>query len=84
MAGDVASSNAAAHTENRLETSPGRQVGEQLVIADGPLRGLQGSLVEARAARVVLSVQFQHTVALVELDQAWVRRAAGTELHRKL
>ena len=37
MAVDVAGSNAAAHTENGLEGSAGPQVGEQLVIADGPL-----------------------------------------------
>ena len=80
MAGHEMIPNTIEWQKSTLEREEGLGVGERVVIQDGPLAGLQGSFVEARATRVVLSVQLLRTMALIELDQAWVRRVSETEI----
>ena len=52
------------------------RVGERVRIHDGPLLGLEGSLVEQRSSRVVLSMSLVHSIALVEMERSWVHSMA--------
>ena len=73
---EEAKSNTSGSAETRLEQHDELRLGEQVVIEDGPLLGLRGSLIETRSDRVVLSVKLLRTAALVELDRTSVRREA--------
>lgn len=63
-----------AVTQSRaLEPKHDLEIGARVLIEDGPLFGLEGELLETRSARVVLSIQLLRTVALIEMDRAWIR-----------
>lgn len=47
--------------------------GDQVMMSDGPLKGLTGTLMEVRASlRLVISVELLHRSVLVEIDRDWV------------
>ncbi len=75
VAGQLESSKASSQV--RETETKSLQVGQRVIIEDGPLLGLEGSMVEERSTRVVLSVQLVKTVALVELDRQWIRPLAA-------
>jgi len=60
----------------RFASDEDLRVGERVRIHDGPLLGLEGSLVEQRSSRVVLSMYLLQSVALVEMDRSWVHSIA--------
>ena len=47
--------------------------GDRVRIQAGPFRGLEGSCLEVRPTRVILSVQLVQTLAPVEMDRAWTK-----------
>jgi transcription antitermination factor NusG len=59
------------------EPWPFLNVGAHVRIAEGPLRGLNGILVQTKQEqRIVLSVSLLQRSVAVEVDRAWIERAA--------
>jgi ribosomal protein L24 len=46
------------------------------VVVEGPLQGLEGTVVKIARRRVVISITRGQKAVLVELDQSWVTKAA--------
>jgi transcription antitermination factor NusG len=67
---------------DRRTVTEGLRAGDKVVIEEGPLLGLEGSVVEDRSPRIVISVHLLRTETFVEVDRAWVRRAAQRESSR--
>lgn len=68
------------------EPCPFLEAGWQVVIQEGPLRGVQGTLLEIKGReRLVLSVSLLHRSIAVEVDRRWVtplfEKTAGPASH---
>ncbi|MGA9882418.1 MAG: UpxY family transcription antiterminator [Candidatus Acidiferrales bacterium] len=62
---------------------PYLQVGDQVQIDSGPLRGLEGLLVELKGShRLVVSVTLLHRSVAVEIDSALVRAVRSAPIKR--
>jgi hypothetical protein len=56
-----------------MEPYPDIVPGETVTMSDGPLKGLQGTLMEVRKGlRLVISVQLLHRSVLIEIDRDWI------------
>jgi len=51
-------------------------VGETIIIAGGPLEGLEGSLLESAGQRAIVSVRLLDRSLLAEIDGDWIKPAA--------
>ena len=59
------------------EPWPFLNVGARVRIAEGPLRGLHGILIQTKQQhRIVLSVSLLQRSVAVEVDSAWIEKAA--------
>lgn len=55
--------------------------GEKVVMSDGPLKGLSGTLMEVRKGlRLVVSVELLRRSVLIEIDRDWVV-SSGLSMH---
>jgi len=80
---EIASIQAAIGAGLSAEPYPFLQVGQKVRLAEGPLSGLEGLLVEVRREqRLVVSVSMLKRSVAVEIDRHWVRPidASGREM----
>lgn len=57
---------------------PRPKVGSKVRLQEGPLKGLEGILVEDKKTRLVLSLTLLQRSVAVEIDQAWIGPVRGT------
>ena len=70
-------------TRGSVRTAP-LGAGERVVIQEGPFRGIEGTVVEERSPRIVLSVRLMFSLTSVELDRDWVRPRVPPQSARTL
>ncbi len=81
--GEIAAIQTAIGAGLTAEPYPFLEVGQRVRLAEGPLAGLEGLLVEVRKQqRLVVSVSMLKRSVAVEIDRFWVRPldASGREL----
>ena len=57
---------------------PTPKIGSKVQLQEGPLRGLEGVLVEDRKTRLILSLTLLQRAVAVEIDRSWIAPAVGT------
>lgn len=57
---------------------PNPEVGSTIRLQDGPLRGLEGILVEDRKTRLILSLTLLQRSVAVEIERAWIAPELAT------
>ena len=80
---EIAAIQIAVRAGLSAEPYPFLEVGQRVRVAEGPLAGVEGSLVEVRKQqRLVVSVSMLKRSVAIEIDRQWVRPldAAGREL----
>ncbi len=71
---EIAAIRAAAQSGLAVEPWPFMEVGQRVVLEEGPLTGLEGLLVEVRKQhRIVVSVTLLGRSVAVEIERQWVR-----------
>ena len=48
---------------------------DRVVVIEGPLQGIEGTVVKIVRRRIVISINRGQKALLVEMDQAWVTKA---------
>jgi len=80
---EIAAIQAAVRAGLLAEPYPFLEVGQRVRLAEGPLAGLEGMLVEVRKQqRLAVSVSLLKRSVAVEIDRNWVRPldASGREM----
>lgn len=76
---EIAALQLIARSGTFAEPWPFAEVGQQVVVAGGPLRGLRGSLVEVKNQyRVVVSISLLRRSVAAEVDRSYVRVDSGS------
>jgi transcription antitermination factor NusG len=57
---------------------PTPQVGSKVRLHEGPLKGLEGTLVQDKKTRLILSLTLLQRAVAVEIDRTWIAPAVGT------
>ncbi len=71
--GEIAALQRAVRSGLHIEPSPYIEVGQRVLLGDGPLTGLEGILTEVRKRyRVVVSVTLLQRSVAVEIDRLWL------------
>jgi transcription antitermination factor NusG len=74
---EIAAIEAIVKSGLAAEPYPFLQVGDRILIEEGPLAGLEGILVESnRRCRLVAAITLLQRSVAVEIDPAWVRSVA--------
>ena len=79
---EIASIQAAVASRLSAEPYPFLEVGQRVRVAEGPLAGLEGLLVQVRKQhRIVVSVSLLRRSVAVEIERHWIRplNASGRE-----
>ena len=72
-ASEIAVLQKAVASNLNLEPWPYFDAGERVAIVDGPLRGVEGMVLQTKkSARVLLSVTLLRRSVVVEVDQGWI------------
>lgn len=75
---EIAGIQAAVQSGLPREAWPYQQVGEKVRVECGPLRGVEGILLNIKSShRLILSVTLLQRSVAVEVDEAWVTPVAG-------
>ena len=75
---EIAAIQTAVRAGLSAEPYPFLEVGQRVRVAEGPLAGVEGSLVEVRKQqRLVVSVSMLKRSVAVEIDRLWVRPLDG-------
>ncbi len=69
---EIAALQAVCHAGIEATPCPYLAVGSKVHIAEGPLAGIDGILVEAKSSRLVLSVALLQRSVSLEIDRAWI------------
>ena len=71
--GEIAALQAVCRSQpDRPTPRPIRKVGSKVKLSEGPLRGLEGILVEDKKTRLILSLTLLQRSVAVEIDRAWI------------
>ena len=74
---EIAALQTVIHCRAGVEPWPFLNVGAKVRIAEGPLRGLDGILIQTKQQhRLVLSATLLQRSVAVEVDRSWIERAA--------
>ncbi len=74
---EIASLEAVVQSQATMEPWPFLAAGTKVCIEQGPLRGLQGILIQTKQQqRIVLSVTLLQRSVAVEVDRSWLERVA--------
>ena len=57
---------------------PTPKIGSKVALQEGPLKGLEGILLDDKKARLILSLSLLQRSVAVEIDRAWIGPAVGT------
>jgi transcription antitermination factor NusG len=72
-AGDIEAIQRIVKSPLLTEPLPDLVAGEKVIMSDGPLKGLTGTLMEVRKGfRLVVSIELLRRSVLVEIDRDWV------------
>lgn len=75
---EIAAIQTAIHSDLPRECWPFQQIGERVRVECGPLRGVEGILLNIKGShRLILSVTLLQRSVAVEVDEAWVTPVAG-------
>jgi transcription antitermination factor NusG len=76
--GEVAALQAVCRSGLAATPWPTPEVGSKVQLHEGPLRGLEGVLVEDRKTRLVLSLTLLQRSVAVEIDRTWIEPVRRT------
>ena len=76
--GEVAALQAVCQSGLVATPWPTPKVGSKVQLHEGPLRGLEGILVEDKKTRLVLSLTLLQRSVAVEIDRGWIEPVRGT------
>jgi len=60
-----------------MTSRPQQHPGDVILVIDGPLAGIKGTLRRELNSRVVILIELQGRSILVELDRAWTSSASN-------
>lgn len=76
---EIAALQATVHSGLPREAWPFQKIGQKVRVACGPLRGVEGILLNIKgSSRLILSVTLLQRSVAVEVDEAWVTPVAGS------
>jgi transcription antitermination factor NusG len=79
---EIAALRLAVSSGQLLRPWPFLRVGQRVVIGEGPLRTVQGMLVQEKGeAQLVLSITLLQRSVAVTVDRSWVRPSSSPELN---
>jgi transcription antitermination factor NusG len=76
--GEIAALQAVCRSGLVATSWPTPEVGSKVQLHEGPLRGLEGVLVEDKKTRLVLSLTLLQRSVAVEIDRKWIEPVRGT------